>query len=794
MRKRTRVALWVAGGLAAVLLIAAGTSLWWWRGTLPRRDGDARLPGLSARAAVLWDERGTPTIKAAGLDDALRALGYVHGLLRPFQVELRRRAARGELAAAFGAAFVEEDEEARRDARVERAKDDVRALDAEARRALEAYVGGLNAGLAEAGRRRPPELRAAGIQARPWTAEDVAAFGRLFAGTMSDGEEMERARWDLLLAFGVEGTQRLWAAAYGEPLPPVPEGTRALLAAAHAAPRAAAAAVDEDDLARASNAWIVAPARGTTGGAILAGDPHLGVEWPSVWLEARLEWPGGTLAGATLAGAPGVMIGHNERVAWTFTVAPFDDADLFVVEVDDVEAPTRYRENGAWKRFELVPASIVVAGEKAPRPFVVRRAGPAVYVGPSGLAGRGLLQRWTARERGGVIDAFFAIDRARDVASAVAGARRYENAGFNFLCADAAGAVAHAVVGAAPARRGEGWDGRIPAPWTGEGAWEGLVPREAMPLAVDPAGGTLVSANDGSIAAAPTDPAQRALVGDYDAGFRARRIAERLAALPKVSPADMQAIQRDVRAGSAADLQGLVKGCALDSPAARLYLAWDGELRGAGAPLLHELFRARLHERIRRSTRLGLEGGAWFARTRCLRGLFAAAQDDQYIAGLLDNPATSWDEQPCDHVRAALDAAWDDARTRLGGDPALWTYTAAHVLAPRSPIGVGPLARLFNPPAAGVEGSGDAPNAMAAPLPRDGWSGAPLAVTHGPSYRLVAAFDGAGRIRSFSGLPGGADEHPASKHAADRLAAFARGEGAELWPAPPAGTTTTLEP
>ena len=83
---------------------------------------------------------------------------------------------------------------------------------------------------------------------------------------------------------------------------------------------------------------------------------------------------------------------------------------------------------------------------------------------------------------------------------------------------------------------------------------------------------------------------------------------------------------------------------------------------------------------------------------------------------------------------------------------------------------------------------------MAAPLPRDGWNGAPLAVAHGPSYRLVASFDGAGRIRSVSGLPGGADEHPASKHAADRLAAFARGEESALWPAPPAGTTTTLEP
>lgn len=787
LRRLLRLVVRVVAVLLVVAVLAAAWVAWAWYGSIPDRDTAHAVPGLGAPVEVRWDARGVPHVRAGSFEDALRAEGFLHGLLRPFQVELRRRAVRSELAAFAGERALPLDEDALRAGFVARAAADEAALAPGERRAAEAYLEGLNAGLARAA--RTPQLRVARLAAEPWTLRDVLAFARRFASTLTDTGDREAARFAFVREVGPETASTLWQAAWGEPLP-LPAATRDLLARAAVVPVAGGAAGSgpaafDEEAVRASNAWAVAPSRSARGGALLAGDPHLDFELPTTWFPAVLEWPGGQLAGASLAGAPGILIGHNADVAWSFTVANFDETDLFLAEVDDVEAPTRVRENGAWRALELERHAVRAKGEATGRTVVVRRAGPAVYVGPSGLAGIGLLERSASRESGGLLASLLAIGRARGVDEAVAAARRFPGPGFNFVVAGRDGTVAHAVVGTVPERREDGWDGALPVPWRGPGSWAGFRPPAAMPLARNPVGGYVHSANEPGLAGAAGLP------GDYAAPWRALRIAERLAALPRARAEDMRALQLDAQAGAAPELRAEIAGCGIDSPAAQAYAAWDGQLQGTGAALLHPLLRHAVISRFREHTRLGTSGGAApLGQLRSILRLVREARDNPWLADWLDDPGTAWDEPPCELLRRALDDAWRAAGR--DGDPAHRAYAAAHRLALRSPVGVGMLARWFDPAPEGLDGSADSVLAQAERATPATWAGGPLEVYHGPSFRLVVDF-AEGRPRSLAMLPGGVDEHPGSPHAWDQLAPWAQGEMAPFADAPLTDEVMTLK-
>jgi penicillin G amidase len=691
-----------------------------------------------------------------------------------------------------------------------------RALDPGARKLLDAYLRGLNSGLALAARRPPPGLRVMGVKPSPWTARDVLAFGRFFGATLSNAGHSERERLSLMLA-GTDDAAVLWQAVYAEPFPPVPPGTRALLSrrsppdatsgkagsATSDASVGTPATVPDDGLdgadewiGRASNAWAVAPRRSATGGALVAGDPHIDLQLPPAWYEIRMEWPGGALAGASLPGAPGVMIGHNGDIAWSFTATVFDDEDLFLAEVDRVDAPSRYLENGTWHPFAVEHHPIVVKGATV-HDEAVRTAGPAVFLGPSGIEGVGLLSRWVLAEQDGLVQAFLALGLARTTSNAVEAARGLPGPPLNLIVGGRDRHIAHAIVGRYPVRRGENWDGRVPAPWAGPGMWDGFIPPDKMPLELDPPAGFVASANDAGITVAPPARGLAALTGDFEQGIRIGRIREVLGTLAHATPEDMERLQLDVRSGTGLARRAIVAACAITGPAADLIDHWNGDMGGSGAPLLDVSFAGALSERVRTRTRLGQQHrarGDYFSASHLLPALLRAARDNAWIAEQFDDPATAWAETPCDQVRAALDEGWKAVQSHAGPDPARWGWEPRHPIVLHSPAGVGPLSRLFDPQPVGVGGSAASVCSEAFALSGP-WDGAPYTVSYGPSYRLVAAFDAPGLVRSVSALPGGEDEHPHSRHAFDRLGDYAAGKYSPLVPAePPAEPPLTLVP
>lgn len=747
-------------------------------GPLPDREGEAQVPGLGDKVTVTWDPRGIPTIEASSFPDALRAQGFLHARLRPLQVEFRRRAVRAELAAAGGPGLLAIDKETLATGMREQARKEAETLPAETRRLIEAYLEGLNAGMAAVAADKPLIWRLAKSTPSSWDLIDILTFARRFAAELSSAAAAEQARWDLLIRAPQPEVFRLWEAAMGEPFPPLPPATadlarQALMVRPARAPASVAGL--EVPVVEASNAWALGRSRSRPGEAWLVGDPHLSHDLPSIWMEVRMRWPGGRLSGASLAGAPSVIIGHNAKVAWSFTAAGFDDADLFLVEVDDVENPARYRENGTWKDFTKERHRIAV--HDAPFvEFVVRRAGNADYQGPSGAKGFGFLRRWASMEAGGFAAGILQIGRAENVEEVRQAGRLIPGPGQNLLAADHRGSIVHTLVGCYPFRRAEGWDGRVPLVWAGEETWNGCLDRALLPSVIDPPLGLTLSANEAGLAAKPLDAGHLALTGDFDRPFRADRIRQVLEGIQEADEEGMRGLLNDSASLLAGEVQELLQSCPRSTgPGVAAYLSWNGVAAGPGATLLHAAFQGELAAFARYRSRAGRAELNVFTGSRPFLRLLRAARRDPAIARWIDDPETPQSEDPCGVLVEALERAHAAITAAAGPDPRKWDWGRWHQLSLLSPLGAGPLARVTNPEPVPLNGLRETVLAQAFRVPPGPFSGKPYQVVHGPSYRLIVHFSPGGRVQSQSILAGGQDEHPGSPHAFDQLTDYGQG-------------------
>src|SRR5262245_30428578 len=304
-------------------------------------------------------------------------------------MELRRRAAAGRISELFGPVALSYDEEARRRAHLGGGVEaELPRLSETLRRALEAYSEGVNAYVASYA--RPWELVALGVRPEPWTPLDCLRVGRIISQNVTDSEGIEEFRYDAAERIGIGPLVRLVDAAADAPtLVPAYEAARA---------GGSPSSVEPQHPGGGSNAWAIAGSRTASGRPLLSNDPHLPPEMPGIWYAAHLTSRDGLdVAGLTLAGTPGVVIGHNGVVAWGLTMTQADDADLFVDTLEPVEERREtIRVKGA--------ADVTI-------PVQVTRHGPIVRtVGEH----QGLALSWAAADTPGSGAAFLAAARARD--------------------------------------------------------------------------------------------------------------------------------------------------------------------------------------------------------------------------------------------------------------------------------------------------------------------------------------------------------------------------------------------
>jgi penicillin amidase len=515
------------------------------RESLSPIDGTLRLKGLREEVRVLRDEWGVPHIFASNTDDLFFAQGFVIAQDRLWQMEIWRRQGEGRTAEVLGAGALPHDRLVRL-LKFRGRYDDAEwtSYHPEGKRIFEAYAAGVNAFIASAGDRLPVEFRLVGLRPELWTAEHLLLRARV-------SEAVSDARAELRLARSVAAFGAAKASANNPTVPAdslkVPDGVDyaligedvlkaldgdmygnlpkpELLPEFRALPGARASLdMGVPELSPGSNNWAIAGSRSATGKAIMVDDPHRQVTNPAHRYVIHLVAPGWNVAGATEAPLPGVIRGHNGRVAWGRTATDTDQGDVYIETVNP-DNPNEVLFDGKWEPMTRISESIAVRDE-APRPIELKftRHGPVFHEDREhhlAYALKSHLQQpGTAEYIGGL-----RMDQAGGAKDCLETGYFMPTPPTNLVCADADGHIAFRIAVFAPSRKG--WNGRLPVPGTGKYEWEPGRRRD-LPSEYDPARGYIATANN------PTQPpgfappyAYVAPGGDYRRYERIREMIE----------------------------------------------------------------------------------------------------------------------------------------------------------------------------------------------------------------------------------------------------------------------------
>jgi penicillin amidase len=742
----------VFGVLLLALMIGLPTAgIWTARRAWPRIDGQIAARGLAAPVKVIRDRLGIPHLYARDEADLFFAQGYAHAQDRLWQMQLHRMIVEGTLAATIGRIGLQPDRYARTLGLRRAAARAFSTLDPETRGLLRAYSDGVNAAIAAARDRLPIEMALLQIRPAPWSPVDSLCAINLMSLYLSENLERELMRIRFLHTPGGHGavaSQRLLPAypADGPVIVPGPAAAQSAMRRA-AAPASARAGLD-DQLLRlwfggnsqgwGSNAWVIAGSHTRSGRPLLANDTHLGLATPSMWYENELHGGRFDVAGFSIPGIPGVVIGHNGRIAWGITNLFTDTQDLFAETLDDAKHPRRYRFQGGWRELATVVETIAVRGGK-PETLAVRFTGHGPLVNAAfgeDLAGQPpLALAWTALSGANVAPALLRLDLAGDWRQFREALRHWDAPSLGFVYADTGGNIGFQATGLHPLRA-PGHDGTVPVSGEGGSEWRGYIPFDELPRSLNPPSGFIVSANN-KVAG---DDYPYLLTRDWADPSRAHRIVDLLGARPALDREDFKRIQADTYCLEAAAMRPTLLGVKPGNDLERRALAeverWDlrYEPDRIGASIFHVWQWFVLQEM------LGDELG-----DKLLRDYRHFPLQQRFITqDLLAWSTNPWFEHPRTlHVKTReelLHRSLADALAWLvehhGKDPARWTWGRLHPAPfghlPFGQTGLAPLDWIFNPkpvPAAG------GPFTVNAATPS---SSRPFLVMAGVSQRFIA--------------------------------------------------------
>jgi penicillin amidase len=695
LRRAFRGARW----LALLLVVLVAGAYLFLRQSLPQTDGVVKLAGLSAQVEVLRDRYGIPHIFAANLEDASYALGFVHAQDRLWQMEMSRRIAAGRLSEIVGPGGLETDRFLRTLGIRRSAEANLRNLDAETRKLLDAYAAGVNAFLAS-GPVLPVEFWLTGARPEPWAPADSVAWVKMMAWDLGGNWRNELLRMRLAKSLPLARIHELLPPYPGEPVPVIADLKELYSTMERDAVRLARHAPDNEGLG--SNNWVVSGARTESGKPLLANDPHLGLTAPPVWYFAQISVPGINVIGSTLPGVPGVILGRNDRIAWGFTNTGPDVQDLFIEKLD---AGGGYMTPEGPTPFQVVEETILVKGGEPEKLRVrISRHGPVISdvskaAQDESPRGHVIAFSWTAlAEDDRTMQASLGMGRARAWDGFLAAARNFQSPQQNIVYADIEGNIGFVAAGRVPHRKATNdLKGMAPAPgWLAKYDWAGDIPFEQLPRSYNPPSGAIVTANHRI-----TPPGYpHFLSSDWQPPYRADRIQQLLDATPKHNAQSFARMQADVVSLAMRELLPKLLATRPRSEEARKALAllakWDGAMAADRIePLIawawwRELSRAIYADELGEAFRTN-----WLSRAVFIGNVLSG---DAGLASWCDNTRTPATET-CEEVLAlSLDAGLADLVKRYGSDQSKWRWGDAHQARhEHRPLGRQPLlARLFD--------------------------------------------------------------------------------------------------
>ena len=604
--KPRNLAISIAISVVLVIVLTVGALLWFnLRRMLPQHDGIVYLQGLHDTVQIVRDDWGIPHIYASNVDDLFFAQGYVHAQDRWWQMEFERRTGLGEIEelTGYNTGVVGNDIFIRTVGWNRSVAADLEALSEETRAVLEAYTAGVNGYIA--GRHGGSlaleytllGLTGAQIEVRPWSPMDTLAWAKVMAWGQSSNWDDEITRMELNDSIGPEMTD-IYAPPYPFDQRPsiltaedLPISTDSLTTASRSTrpeDRPVMALNAATDLAGGvapgfapitghagvgSNSWVISGSNTASGTPLLANDPHLGIQMPSIWYEVGLhcrpvseECPY-DVVGFSLTGTPTVLIGHNQRIAWGLTNSIGDVQDLYILHINP-ENPLQYEYNGGWRDMEVVTEVIHFAtpyDETADDPDTPECEGISglpinedgdleIQVRPTHFGPiitdnsinddcefvaqnndeNPMALRWSALEPGDLLRATIELNKASDWESFREALSYWHWPPINFVYADVDGNIGYQLPFNVPIRAA-GHDGQVPMPgWTDEYEWQGYIPYDLLPRILNPERGWIVTANHGVVPSEYYDQLADELGEDasylisvvYAYGYRGQRLVD----------------------------------------------------------------------------------------------------------------------------------------------------------------------------------------------------------------------------------------------------------------------------
>ena len=761
-------------GVVLLLVVTAAVTygVWTVRRSFPQVSGTVTVQGLKGAVDVARDELGVPQIYADSAEDLYFAQGYVHAQDRFWEMDFRRHLTSGRLSEMFGKSSLDNDKFLRTLGWRRVAEQEYRMVNETSRMMLDSYAKGVNAYISGRSKNELSleyavlSLQNSGYTIEPWDPVDSLAWLKALAFQLVGNydDEVTRALISADVSTSSAGasiarTEQLYPpypfathqpivttgavvggafdpaaspqAQAASAVPTVPVGARAALRAAGLQSKALQQVLGPIGDGIGSNSWVVGGSHTQTGKPLLANDPHLAPAMPSLWYQAGLHCRSITpgcrtdVTGWTLAALPGVLIGHNERVAWGLTNLGPDVSDLYLEKVtgstylvDGQQRPLTVRDE-VIKVANADPVTITVrstdhgpiisdvsssaetAGQDAPVPAPGQAATKAAP--PPRGDGYQVALRWTALTPEPTFDAFHVINTARNFDDFRKAAKLLTVPSQNLVYADVDGNIGYQAPGIIPIR--SNYNGKWPVPgWDSRYDWTGSIPFEALPYSYNPKE-DWVSASNQAVIDTRTYP--YFITDDWSYGARSQRILDRITELTaggrKTSLAEMQQLQMDAWNEIAAFLAPKIRGSqGLDGDAAKavaLFDGWDFQQPATSAPGAY--FNAFYRQLLNRMFDSKFSDSAAFANRsdrywQVIRDLWDVPTDAWWDDGTTEGTTESRDQT----VTNSLNAAAAELVSSQGGDPSSWQWGRMHTLTLTNQSlgqsGVKPVEWLFN--------------------------------------------------------------------------------------------------
>ncbi|TYS79165.1 penicillin acylase family protein [Rossellomorea aquimaris] len=536
--KRLKITLCTAGSILFIMLGILIFANYYIDRSLPVTSGTISLNGLSQDVEVIRDKDGVPHILAQNEKDLYMAQGYVQAQDRLFQMDLSRRQASGRLSEVVGEKAIDRDKFFRTFGLRRAAEVSFTAYPDEAKQLLEWYAVGVNAYMQEATDegRLPIEFTLLGYKPEKWTPIDSLTIGKYMAFDLGGHWQGQAFRYWALENLPKDKAYDL--------SPSYPEDAPAILSDIGEVQvdmeQSFAGAVIPPEF-NGSNNWVVSGEKTASGKPLLADDPHLSLGTPSIWYQMHLESPQVNVSGVIFAGIPGIILGHNEQIAWGVTNTGPDVQDLYV-EKQNEEDPSLFLYDEKWERATVIEEPIKVKdGDTIPYEVTITRHGPVISeFAHQNESGKVLSMRWTALDPSLELLAILNINKAKDWDEFEEALKDFHVPTQNFVFASEDGTIAYKANGKIPIRK-KG-DGLLPVPgWDPDYEWEGFIPFEELPKVINPESGFIATANNKVV----TDEYPYHISHHWAQPYRYMRISEYLEAEKDLSLSDMKDLQMD---------------------------------------------------------------------------------------------------------------------------------------------------------------------------------------------------------------------------------------------------------